>query len=76
MSRGVDCHAVSRRAGRKYNAASCTLVAEVLLGLSEFDHNGNDLQQWLKDADEKMYAMKRSSGMPGDIIKAYVTALR
>ena len=23
------------------------------LGLSEFDHNGNDLQQWLKDADEK-----------------------
>ena len=28
-------------------------------GLSEFDHNGNDLQQWLKDADEKMYAMKQ-----------------
>ena len=28
-------------------------------GLSEFDHNGNDLQQWLKEADEKMYAMKQ-----------------
>ena len=28
-------------------------------GLSEFDHNGNDVQQWLKEADEKMYAMKQ-----------------
>ncbi len=28
-------------------------------GLSEFDHNRNDPQQWLKDADEKMYAMKQ-----------------
>ncbi|MDU3302056.1 MAG: diguanylate cyclase, partial [Enterobacter ludwigii] len=28
-------------------------------GLSEFDHNGHDLQQWLKEADEKMYAMKQ-----------------
>ncbi|WP_253376851.1 sensor domain-containing diguanylate cyclase [unidentified bacterial endosymbiont] len=28
-------------------------------GLSEFDHNGDDMQQWLKDADEKMYAMKQ-----------------
>jgi diguanylate cyclase (GGDEF)-like protein len=33
--------------------ASYTLVAPVLWGLSEFDHNGNDLQQWLKDADER-----------------------
>lgn len=28
-------------------------------GLSEFDHNANDMQQWLKNADEKMYTMKR-----------------
>lgn len=28
-------------------------------GVSEFDHHGNDLQQWLKDADEKMYIMKQ-----------------
>ena len=33
-------------------------------GLSEFDHNGNDLQQWLKDADEKMYAMKQQRQRP------------
>jgi diguanylate cyclase (GGDEF)-like protein len=39
--------------------ASFTRGREVLMGLSEFDHNGNDLQQWLKDADEKMYAMKQ-----------------
>ena len=28
-------------------------------GLSEFDHNSNDLQKWLNDADAKMYAMKQ-----------------
>ncbi|WP_395300218.1 sensor domain-containing diguanylate cyclase [Enterobacter sp. ECC-175] len=28
-------------------------------GVSEFDHQGNDVQQWLKCADEKMYAMKQ-----------------
>jgi len=28
-------------------------------GISEFDHNGSgELQAWMKDADEKMYAMK------------------
>ena len=28
-------------------------------GLSEFDHNSNDIQQWLKNADRKMYSMKQ-----------------
>jgi len=28
-------------------------------GLSEFNHNDNDLSQWLKDAEEKMHDMKR-----------------
>lgn len=28
-------------------------------GLSEFDHTSNDMQRWLKTADEKMYAMKQ-----------------
>lgn len=28
-------------------------------GLSEYDHNSNDMQQWLKNADQKMYAMKQ-----------------
>ena len=28
-------------------------------GLSEFDHNSNDVQKWLNDADAKMYAMKQ-----------------
>ncbi|WP_368543234.1 sensor domain-containing diguanylate cyclase [Enterobacter soli] len=31
-------------------------------GVSEFDHAQNDLQQWQKEADEKMYAMKREHG--------------
>jgi len=28
-------------------------------GVSEFDHQGDDVQQWLKCADENMYAMKQ-----------------
>lgn len=28
-------------------------------GLSEFDHTRNDMQAWLKQADEAMYAMKK-----------------
>ncbi|MEB7541401.1 sensor domain-containing diguanylate cyclase [Enterobacter huaxiensis] len=28
-------------------------------GLSEYDHSSNDMQQWLKSADQKMYAMKQ-----------------
>ncbi|MGY5957160.1 sensor domain-containing diguanylate cyclase [Kosakonia sp. BK9b] len=29
-------------------------------GISEFDHNGSgELREWMKDADEKMYAMKQ-----------------
>jgi hypothetical protein len=31
-------------------------------GVSEFDHNRNDQQQWLKDADDKMFTMKRQRG--------------
>lgn len=31
-------------------------------GVSEFDHNRNDQQQWLKDADDKMFSMKRQRG--------------
>jgi len=31
-------------------------------GVSEFDHNGNgELHPWIKDADQKMYAMKTHS---------------
>ena len=34
-------------------------------GVSEFDHHVNDMQQWLKNADEKMYAMKRQRHQKG-----------
>ena len=33
--------------------AGCIPGHSIFPGLSEFDHNGNDLQQWMNDADEK-----------------------
>lgn len=32
-------------------------------GVSEFDHNRNDQQQWLKKADENMFTMKQHRGL-------------